>query len=50
MDLRESIIALINQSLAAQIISQEDLLQICDEDSSTLRSYTQNQQAQKAVD
>lgn len=50
MDLRESIIALINQSLAAQIISQEDLLQICGEDSSTLRSYTQNQQAQKAVD
>ena len=38
MDLRESIIALINQSLATQIISQEDLLQICGKDSSTLRS------------
>lgn len=50
MDLRESVIALINQSLAAQIISQKDLLQICGEDSSTLGSYTQNQQAQKAVD
>ena len=50
MDLRESIIALINQSLATQIISQEDLLQICGEDSSTLRSLTSYQQAQKAVD
>ena len=50
MDLRESIIALINQSLAAQIISQEDLLKICGEDSSTLRSLTSYQQAQEAVD
>lgn len=50
MDLRESIIALINQSLAAQIISQEDLLQICGEDSSTLRSLTSYQQAQEAVE
>ena len=50
MDLRESIIALINQSLAAQIISQEDLLQICGKDSSTLRSLTSYQQAQEAVE
>ena len=50
MDLRESIIALINQSLATQIISQEDLLQICGKDSSTLRSLTSYQQAKEAVE
>lgn len=50
MDLREIILALVNQSIAAQIISQEDLLQICGQDCVTVRSLTSYQQAKEAVD
>lgn len=42
MDAREILLTAIDCALAAQIISQEDLLKVCGKNGCFVRSYTQN--------
>ena len=49
MDAKEILLAAIDSALAAQIISQEDLVALCDQDGSALGSYTQNKRIKEEV-
>ena len=49
MDGREILINAINSALAAQIISQEDLLEICCKDGCSVRDYSQAKRIEEEV-
>lgn len=49
MDAKEILLTAIDSALAAQIISQEDLVAFCDQDGSVLGSYTQNKRTKEEV-
>lgn len=49
MDAKEILLTAIDCALAAQIISQEDLVALCGQDGSVFGSYTQNKRIKEEV-